>query len=113
MKEFEAQKVEKNQAKWSKVSGEAQDKLMEMDSVMAAWRKRRMNVMFVDLFDTLSGSVLTLKDYAMQAFTDQLAFVGKPPTESQVPQHIEQLKAAMEKVDKATAAAKAPEEPKK
>ncbi|MCE9582634.1 MAG: hypothetical protein K8T20_09095 [Planctomycetes bacterium] len=111
--EYEAQLVTKDKDKWRKVASPAQDKLMDLDSELANWRKKRMNVMKQELYETLSGAILTLKDFGIDAYTTQLAFEGKPPKESAVAQHEEVVVSALDKLQKATAGAKAPEEPKK
>jgi hypothetical protein len=111
--EYTAQQAEKNKDKWRKVASPAQDKLMDLDTEIANWRKRRLNVMRQDLYDMLSGAVLTLRDYAIPAYEAQIAFVGKPPKDSGAAQHEEVVVNAIDKLQKAVVGAKAPEEPKK
>lgn len=112
--EYDAQTTLKDRDKWWKVAIPVREKLTAQDSELANFRKRRLNVMRQDLYEALSGAVLTFKENGINAYATQLAFDGKPPKESPIPRYENAALAAIEKVQKGTAAAaKDPEEPKK
>lgn len=110
--EYDAQQKNRNQAAWQKVKSSAEDRLLDLDSAVAAFRKQKLNIMRVDLCDSLGGSILQLKDMALQEYTRMLGFEGRPPKESSVAQYEETFNAMFAKLDKETAGVKAPE-PKK
>lgn len=111
--EYGAQQTAKDRAKWQKVASATQDTLLDLDMAMAAWGRKRLNIMRQDVFDALSGAVLSLKDFGVDAYTAMLAFDGKPPKESAIPQTEEKVKRALDLVEQAAAGGKPPEEPKK
>ena len=111
--EYQAQLAGKDQEKWRKFVVVTQEKMTEVDNAMAAWSKRKRNVLNQETFEALTSVVLTLKDYAMDAYTAGLAFHGgRVPKGSGPEDHQQTIRALLEKADKALADVKPQEPPK-
>ncbi|KAF0243194.1 MAG: hypothetical protein FD180_3529 [Planctomycetota bacterium] len=111
--EYAAQTAAKNKANWQNAVLAAREQLLALDEEIAAGRKRRLNILRQDVYDTLAGAVMRLSDYGIAAYTAQLAFDGTPPTESKIGHNEEVARKAIELIEQALSGVKPPEEPKK